>query len=39
VAWDLVQTFLTAQFSHAPRHVRRLSKVAQLELQATRSNR
>jgi ribose 5-phosphate isomerase B len=39
VAWDLVQTFLAAQFSHAPRHVRRLSKVAQLELQATRSNR
>ena len=39
VAWDVVQTFLAAQFSHAPRHVRRLSKVAQLELQATRSNR
>jgi ribose 5-phosphate isomerase B len=39
VAWDVVQTFLAAQFSHAPRHLRRLSKVAQLELQATRSNR
>jgi ribose 5-phosphate isomerase B len=39
VAWDLVQTFLAAQFSHAPRHVRRLSKVVQLELEATRSNR
>jgi hypothetical protein len=26
-------------FTHAPRHVRRLSKVAQLELQATRTNR
>jgi ribose 5-phosphate isomerase B len=39
VAWDLVQTFLAAEFSHAPRHERRLSKVAQLELQATRTNR
>jgi len=39
VAWDVVQTFLAAQFSHAPRHLRRLSKVAQLEPQATRSNR
>ncbi|HTY87684.1 MAG TPA: RpiB/LacA/LacB family sugar-phosphate isomerase [Candidatus Acidoferrum sp.] len=28
VAWDLVQTFLTAQFSQAPRHLRRLGKVA-----------
>ena len=39
VAWDLVQTFLAAKFTHAQRHVRRLSKVAQLELQATRTNR
>ena len=31
VAWDLVQTFLTAEFSQAPRHLRRLSKVALLE--------
>jgi ribose 5-phosphate isomerase B len=31
LAWDLVQTFLAAQFSQAPRHVRRLSKVAALE--------
>jgi ribose 5-phosphate isomerase B len=31
VAWDLVQTFLTAQFSQAPRHLRRLGKVASLE--------
>ena len=31
VAWDLVQTFLAAEFSHAPRHLRRLSKVASLE--------
>src|SRR6266550_2359844 len=39
VAWDLVQTFLAAEFSHAPRHLRRLSKVAFLELQPTRTNR
>lgn len=31
LAWDLVQTFLAAQFSQAPRHVRRLAKVAALE--------
>jgi ribose 5-phosphate isomerase B len=31
VAWDLVQTFLTAEFSFAQRHVRRLGKVAMLE--------
>src|SRR5207302_10576984 len=37
VAWDLVQTFLAAEFSHAPRHLRRLSKVAALELQPTRT--
>jgi len=30
-AWDLIQTFLTAEFSQAPRHVRRLGKVAALE--------
>ena len=39
VAWDLVQTFLTAEFSQAPRHLRRLSKVARLELQPTRTPR
>ncbi len=33
LAWDLVQTFLTAEFSQAPRHVRRLAKVAALENQ------
>ena len=38
VAWDLVQTFLAAEFSHAPRHLRRLTKVASLELQPTRTN-
>lgn len=31
VAWDLVQTFLTAEFSQAERHLRRLGKVAALE--------
>ena len=31
VAWDLVQAFLAAPFSQAPRHLRRLGKVASLE--------
>ncbi len=31
VAWDLVETFLNAEFSQAPRHLRRLGKVASLE--------
>jgi len=31
VAWDLVETFLQAEFSTAERHLRRLSKVAGLE--------
>ena len=31
VAWDLVQTFLVAEFSSVPRHLRRLGKVASLE--------
>ena len=31
LAWELIQTFLKAQFSGAPRHVRRLGKVAALE--------
>lgn len=31
VAWDLVQAFLAAEFSHAKRHLRRLKKVASLE--------
>jgi len=33
VALDLVQTFLAAEFSQAPRNLRRLSKVASLEAQ------
>jgi 6-phosphogluconolactonase len=38
VAWDLVRTFLAAEFSDAPRHLRRLAKVATLELESTRTN-
>ena len=33
VAWDLVETFLAAEFSQASRHLRRLAKVASLEKQ------
>ena len=33
VAWDLVQAFLAAELSSAPRHLRRLAKVASLELE------
>jgi len=39
VAWDLVRTFLAAEFSDAPRHLRRLAKVAALDPQPTRMNR
>jgi ribose 5-phosphate isomerase B len=35
VAWDLVETFLAAEFSRAERHLRRLGKVAFLETQMT----
>ncbi len=31
LAWDLIRTFLDARFSEAPRHHRRLAKVAALE--------
>jgi ribose 5-phosphate isomerase B len=31
VAWELVETYLAAEFSQAERHLRRLSKVAALE--------
>ena len=31
VAWDLIKTFLAAEFSQAERHRRRLGKVASLE--------
>jgi len=30
-AWDLLEAFLAAEFSEAPRHLRRLAKVASLE--------
>jgi ribose 5-phosphate isomerase B len=35
VAWDLVETFLGAEFSQAERHLRRLGKVASLEPKVT----
>jgi ribose 5-phosphate isomerase B len=35
VAWDLVQTFLAAEYRQAERHLRRLGKVASLELAKT----
>jgi ribose 5-phosphate isomerase B len=38
VAWDVVQAFLAAEFSDAPRHLRRLRKVALLELQPARTD-
>ena len=31
VAWDLIETFLAANFSQAERHLRRLGKIASLE--------
>jgi ribose 5-phosphate isomerase B len=31
VAWDLVETFLSSNFSQAERHLRRLSKVTAVE--------
>jgi ribose 5-phosphate isomerase B len=33
LAWDLVEAFLAAEFSQAERHLRRLGKVAALELE------
>jgi ribose 5-phosphate isomerase B len=33
-AWDIIEAFLAAEFSQAPRHMRRLGKVASLELEA-----
>jgi ribose 5-phosphate isomerase B len=39
VAWELVQTFLAGQESQAPRHLRRLSKVALLEREPMRTSR
>jgi ribose 5-phosphate isomerase B len=34
LAWDLVETFLAAEYSQAPRHLRRIGKVAALEQEA-----
>jgi ribose 5-phosphate isomerase B len=31
LAWDLIQAFLAAKFSQAPRHLRRLFKINELE--------
>ena len=39
VAWDLVQTFLAAEFSQAERHLRRLGKVAAQEARAVEGPR
>jgi ribose 5-phosphate isomerase B len=39
VAWDLVDTFLAAEFSQAERHLRRLAKVAALEPQTISDRR
>jgi len=33
VAWDLVQTFLASSYSDEKRHLRRIGKVAELEIQ------
>jgi ribose 5-phosphate isomerase B len=37
LAWELVQTFLSARFSGAERHLRRLAKVAALESREMKS--
>ena len=36
MAWDLIEAFLGAEFSQAPRHLRRLAKVASLESEVPR---
>jgi ribose 5-phosphate isomerase B len=38
VAWELVQTFLAAEYSQAARHLRRLMKVSILERQPMRTS-
>jgi ribose 5-phosphate isomerase B len=35
LAWELIESFLAARFSGAPRHRRRLAKVRELESQRT----
>jgi len=39
LAWDLVDAFLAAEFGQAERYLRRLDKVAALELEATGERR
>jgi ribose 5-phosphate isomerase B len=39
VAWDLIETFLAANFSQAERHLRRLAKVASLEAETNMVNK
>ena len=34
LAWDILEAYLAAEFSQAPRHMRRLAKVAALEPEA-----
>jgi ribose 5-phosphate isomerase B len=38
-AWDVLEAFLAAEFSQAPRHLRRLAKVAALEGVTTSARR
>jgi ribose 5-phosphate isomerase B len=38
VAWDLVQTYLAAEYSQADRHLRRLGKVASIEAQRLKNS-
>jgi ribose 5-phosphate isomerase B len=35
VAWDLVETFLNAEYSQESRHLRRLGKLALLDARAS----
>src|SRR4029077_5664953 len=39
VAWDILEAFLAAEFSQAPRPLRRLAKVASLEIEAISERR
>lgn len=39
VAWDLIQTFLAAEYSQAERHLRRLEKVTNLEAERAATRR
>jgi ribose 5-phosphate isomerase B len=39
LAWDLVETFLAAEFSQDERHLRRLGKVAALEMETSGQSR